>query len=122
MARPKKKKKAAKKGMAGGLSNPADLMSQLQRLQEEMLQAQEALAQEQVEVSLGGGAIRVVMSGDHRVLAVEIAEELLDPEEKEMLQDMLIAAFNQAKERVDALTAERLQALGGGLSLPGLGL
>ncbi len=122
MARPKKKKKAAKKGMAGGLGNPADLMSQLQRLQEEMLQAQEALAQEQVEVSLGGGAIRVVMSGDHRVLAVEIAEELLDPEEKEMLQDMLIAAFNQAKERVDALTAERLQALGGGLSLPGLGL
>lgn len=122
MARPKKKKKAFKKGATAGLGHPADLMARVQQLQEEMLRVQETLAQEKVEVSLGGGAVRLVMSGDHQVLEVEIAEDLLSPEEKDMLQDMLVAAFNQAKEQVDALLAERLQGLSGGLSLPGFGL
>ncbi len=124
MARPKKRKPARGArpgGVGGGLgSNPMDLMAQVQKMQEEMARVQESLAAETLEVTVGGGAVKVVITGHQEVKAIEIDPDLLDPEEVEMLQDLLLAAVNQAIERSQALAAERMQAVTGGLSIPGL--
>ena len=124
MARPKKRK--APRGMRpsglGGLGGGSrmDLMAQVQKMQEEMAKIQDELAEEVLEVSVGGGAVRVTITGQQEVRSIEIDPELLDPEEIDMLQDMLVAAINQAIETSQARAAERLQAITGGLSLPGL--
>lgn len=96
------------------------MMAQLQKMQEDMAQAQDALADEQLTVTAGGGAITIVITGDQRIERVEIDPDLLDPEEQEMLQDMLVAAFNQATEQAKELAASRMSSLTSGLNLPGL--
>ncbi len=121
MARPKKRKVPTPRSARGGGSRPEDMISRLQQIQEELAKVQEALAAETVEATAGGGAVRVVVNGRQEVQAIEIADELLDPEEKEMLQDLLIVALNQALEQSQALATERLQRISAGLSLPGLG-
>lgn len=97
------------------------MMAQLQKMQEEMAQAQGDLAEERLTVTAGGGAITVVITGDQRVESVAIDPDLLDPEEQDMLQDMLVAAFNQAMEQSKQLTAARMSGLTSGLGLPDLG-
>lgn len=102
---------------AGGGGN---MMAQLQRLQEEMARAQEQLGNETVEVSAGGGVVKAVMTGQQKLVSITIAPEAVDPDDVEMLQDMIVAAVNEALERSQALAAERMGALTGGLNLPGL--
>lgn len=98
-------------------------MRQVQELQEKMRTEQESLGQETVEVSVGGGAVTVVMSGHQKLHEVRVQPELLCPEEHDMLAELLIAAVNQAVEQSQALAAERMGALTRGLNLPpGLGL
>jgi DNA-binding YbaB/EbfC family protein len=98
-----------------------DMRQQIQRLQEQMLQTQEALGDETVSVTAGGGAITVVMSGHQRVESILIEPEVVDPEDVEMLQDLVIAAVNEAIEQSQSMAAERMGALTGGLgSLGGL--
>ena len=99
-------------------------MRQLQKMQEDLAKAQEALAEETVEVEAGGGAIKVVITGDQHVKSVTIKPEALDtgdPEWANDLQDLLVVAVNQAIEKSQALAAERMNAATGGLSgmLPG---
>jgi len=96
------------------------MAQQIQRLQEEMAQAQEALGREAVEVSVGGGAVTVVMTGHQKVQSVTIAPEAVDPDDVEMLQDLILAAVNEAVERSQGLAADRMGALTGGLNIPGL--
>lgn len=99
------------------------MLQKVQQLQEDMVKAQESLADEAVTVSAGGGAIEVTISGQQRLRAVKIAPDLVNAEEIEMLQDLIVVAVNEAIERSQALAAERLKALTGGLGLPpGLGL
>jgi DNA-binding YbaB/EbfC family protein len=86
-------------------------------MQQEMASQQEALAAETVTVSAGGGAITIVISGHQRVQSIEIQPELLDPEEIEMLQDLLVAAVNSAIEESQAMAAKRMENLTGGLGL-----
>ncbi len=106
----------------GGPGGP-DLLRQVQELQTKMRAEQEALAEETVEVSVGGGAVKVVMTGHQRLREVKIQPELLDPDEHEMLADLLVAAVNQAVEESQAAAAERMGDLTRGLGLPpGLGL
>jgi DNA-binding YbaB/EbfC family protein len=107
-----------KKGKGG---SPSNMLSQMARMQEEMQAAQEALADETFSVTSGGGAITVVITGHQRVQAIEVAEELLDPEEKEMLQDMLVAAVNSAIEQSQTKAAERMEGITGGVDLGSLG-
>jgi DNA-binding YbaB/EbfC family protein len=100
-----------------------DLLRQVQELQEKMRAEQDALGDEIVEVSVGGGAITVVMTGHQRLTDIRISPELLDPEEHEMLTELLLAAVNQAVEQSQAAAAERMGALTRGLNLPpGLGI
>lgn len=96
----------------------AGMMERLAKLQEDMMQAQEELAKEQITVTAGGDAVKVVIDGRQRVHQIEIAPEALA--DREMLQDMLLAAVNNALEQSQTLAAQRLQGLGGALGLPGL--
>ena len=96
------------------------MMRQVQRLQEEMLKTQEALGEETITVTAGGGAITVVMTGQQRVQSISIAPEVVDPDDVEMLEDLVTAAVNEALQRSQELATERLGALTGGLSIPGL--
>ena len=97
-----------------------DMMRQMQRLQEEMAKTQEALGEEAITVTAGGGAITVVMTGQQRVQSISIAPEVVDADDVEMLEDLVTAAVNEALERSQELAAERMGALTGGLSIPGL--
>jgi DNA-binding YbaB/EbfC family protein len=102
------------KGLGGGMAQ------QLQKLQQEMLATQEALGDEVVEVTAGGGAITVAITGHQRVQSISIDPEVVDPDDVEMLQDLIVAAINEAIEKSQNMAAERLGGLTGGLGLPGL--
>lgn len=105
-------------GPGGGGSG--NMMSQIQKLQEEMGKTQEALKSETVTVTAGGEAIKVVATGDQRIVSISLKPEVVDPEDVEMLQDLLVAAVNQALEESQAMASKRMSALTGGLNLPGL--
>lgn len=113
--------------MAKGFNRPpmgggGNMMAQLKKLQEQMEQAQARLAEETVTGTSGGGAIKVIMTGDQHCKAVEIAPELLQEVDADMLQDMLLAAINQALELSRQKQEELLGPLAGGLGgLGGLG-
>jgi len=95
-------------------------MRQVQDLQNQLLAAQEALAEETVTATVGGGAVSVTMSGRQEVKAVKIRPDVVDPEDVEMLQDLLVAAFNEALAQSQKLVEARMGALTGGLNIPGL--
>jgi len=97
-----------------------DMMRQVQKLQEEVLKAQEALGEETITVTAGGGAITVVMTGQQRIQSISIAPEVVDPDDVQMLEDLVTAAVNEALQRSQELAAERMSALTGGLRIPGL--
>jgi DNA-binding YbaB/EbfC family protein len=99
------------------------MMKQVQQMQGEMLKAQEALKEESVEASAGGGMVKVKMSGDLRLLSLEISPDAVDPEDAEMLQDMVLAAVNEALRSAQELASAKMGGITGGLGGPGgLGL
>lgn len=114
-------------GFGGGVpgGGQAGMMRQLQKMQEDMLAAQEALATETVEVSVGGGAVTIVITGHQRVQSVVVNKEMIDLEDEEWLtdlQDLLVLAVNQAVEQSQTMAAQRMEEITGGLgSMPGLG-
>jgi len=91
------------------------MMQQLQRMQEQLAAAQASLAEETVTASAGGGAVTVTMTGDQRCRAVEIAPELLEDADAEMLQDLVLTAVNLALDKSRELAESRLGPLTGGL-------
>jgi DNA-binding YbaB/EbfC family protein len=97
-----------------------DMRQQIMKLQEQMLETQSALGEQTVSVTAGGGVIEVVMTGHQRLESITIDPEVVDPEDVEMLQDLIVAAVNEAIERSQALAAEQMAGLTGGLDL-GLG-
>ncbi len=99
--------------MGGGM------LGQLQKLQQDMVKAQEQLADETLEVTAGGGAITIIVTGHQRLKSIKLQPEVVDPNDLEMLQDLLVAAVNEAIERSQAYAAEKLQGLTGGLGIPG---
>jgi hypothetical protein len=112
-------------GGGGGLSLPGGgakggMASQLQAMQQQMLEAQEALGDKTVEVSAGGGVIKVVMTGHQKLESITIDPQVVDPEDVEMLQDLIVAAINEAVDASQNLAADELGSLTGGLNIPGL--
>jgi DNA-binding YbaB/EbfC family protein len=101
-------------GMGGGM------LGQIQKLQQDMAKAQEALAEETLEVTAGGGAITIVVTGNQRIKSIKLQPDVVDPSDVEMLQDLLVAAVNEAIERSQTHAAQKLQGLTGGLGIPGL--
>jgi DNA-binding YbaB/EbfC family protein len=96
------------------------MLQQLQKLQEDMVKTQEALGDETVTVTAGGGAITVVISGHQKIQSITIDPEVVDPDDVEMLQDLVTAAVNEAIDKSQQLAADRLGSLTGGLNIPGL--
>jgi DNA-binding YbaB/EbfC family protein len=99
------------------------LLKQAQQMQAEMAKAQEQLKTETVEASAGGGMVKVTMTGDMQLREIQIDPEAIDPEDAEMLQDMVAAAVNEALRSAQELAANRMggiAGLGGGGGLPGL--
>jgi len=115
-----KKKIKRRQSPAGPRPSKAGMLQQLQSLQEDMLKAQEEIAVMVVTATAGGGAVTAVVTGERRVQSLSIAPEVVDPEDVEMLQDLVIAAVNEGLEQVDQATAERMAAFTGGLGIPGL--
>lgn len=108
-------------GMQGGMGG---MMRQIQKMQEDMAAAQEQLASEMVEVSVGGGAVKVVISGHQRVQTITINPDMVDTSDPEWLtdlQDLLVLAVNQAIEDSQTMAARKMEDITGGLGdIPGL--
>ena len=102
-----------KKKTGGG--NPNDMLAQVQKMQADMATAQTALENETLTVSAGGGAITITITGHQRVRGITIDKELLTPDEAEFLQDMLVAGINAAIEQSQALAAQRMEGITGGV-------
>ncbi len=104
--------------MMGGNMNK--MMKQVQKMQQDMLKLQEELAGRTVESSAGGGAVKVIANGKNEVISVEIKPEAVDPEDVEMLQDLITAAVNEALKKAQELVSAEMGKLTGGLKIPGL--
>lgn len=97
-----------------------NMMKQAQKLQEKMLKLQEELGEKTVEASSGGGMVRVVANGKQQVASISIEKEVVDPDDIEMLQDLVIAAVNDALAKSQEMVSGEMGKLTGGLSIPGL--
>jgi DNA-binding YbaB/EbfC family protein len=106
-------------GMPGGM-NMQGLMKQAQKMQKQMAQMQEDLANKTLTVSSGGGAVKVTVTGEKKLTALEIAPDAVDPDDVEMLQDLIMSAVNEALRQMDESTQAQMSQLTGGMNLPGL--
>lgn len=104
-------------GGGGGMGGQSGMMQQMKRLQEQMEAAQAKLAEETVTASVGGGAVKVTMTGDQRCLSVAIDPEILKDADPEMLQDLILSAVNLSLDQSRDLASSRLGPLTGGLGL-----
>jgi DNA-binding YbaB/EbfC family protein len=95
-----------------------DMMKQAQQMQTQMEQAQQSLSEETVEGSAGGGMVTATMSGQIELRAISISKDVVDPDDVEMLQDLVLSAVTDAIEKAKALQGERMGAITGGLNLP----
>jgi hypothetical protein len=100
--------------------NPRQLQQMAQQMQRQMQKIQEELGNTSIEGSAGGGAITVTMNGHREVQAIKISPDVVDPEDVEMLQDLLLAAVNDATRKAQELAEERMGPLTGGMQMPGL--
>ena len=109
------------RGMPGGMGggNMQNMLRQAQKMQEEMMKAQEELENSEVEASAGGGAVSVKVSGKKELLEIKISPDAVDPDDVEMLEDLIIAAVNEAMRKADAKSSEQMQKITGGMNLPG---
>ncbi len=98
----------------------ANMMKKLQQMQEEMARVQEEVENSEYVASAGGGAVEVTVNGRHEVLSVKMDPEIVDPEEIEMLEDMIIAAFNESIRKANDAMEQGMDRAKGGLSIPGL--
>ena len=113
------------KGFRGGSpmggANMKNMMKQAQQMQQQMMQMQQELEEKEYEATAGGGVVTAKVNGKKELCALTIDPEAVDPEDVEMLQDMVIAAVNEALRKADASAAETMSKLTGGLNLSGLG-
>lgn len=100
--------------------NIGKMMKQVQQAQAKMAQVQEQLADETVEASAGGGMVKVVISGDLALRSIKVDPSAVDPEDVELLEDMIAAAVNEALRAAQDLAASRMAAVTGGINIPGL--
>ena len=96
------------------------MMKQVQKMQADMAKAQEELKEMTVEAAAGGGAVRVVVSGKQEIKEIKISPEVIDPEDVEMLEDLVLAAVNEGLRKSAELQSEEMTKVTGGLKIPGL--
>ncbi|HSQ85810.1 MAG TPA: YbaB/EbfC family nucleoid-associated protein [Desulfobacterales bacterium] len=96
------------------------MMKQAQQLQSKMFKLQEELAEKTVETSSGGGMVKVVANGKQQLVSIQIEQEVVDPDDVEMLQDLILAAVNDALNKAQEMVSEEMSKLTGGMNIPGL--
>ncbi len=106
----------------GGGMNRNQMMAQARKMQEELLAAQEKASQIEVSSSAGGGAVKVTVSGDLRIKSLTIDPDAVDPEDVEMLQDMILTAVNDALESAESAAGQQINNAAGGMDLSSLGI
>jgi len=112
----------AKKGFQGmgGMPNMNNMMKQVQQMQKKMVEMQEELNEKELETSAGGGAVTIKINGKKEILAIDIKPEVVDPDDVEMLQDLVLAAVNEALKKAEDETNQSMGKLTGGLNMPGM--
>jgi len=103
----------------GGLG---DMMKQVRQMQTKMEEMQAEMEAMEVEASSGGGMVKVVSNGKNEIVSITIDPEVIDKEDPEMLQDLIVAAVNQSREKVQEIQAEKMSSVTGGLNIPGMNL
>ena len=109
-----------KRKSIGSRKGGSGMLQQLQSLQEEMLKAQDEVTSMVITSTAGGGAVTATITGEKRVQAITIDPEVVDPEDVEMLQDLVVAAVNSGLEQIDEAMTEKMQPFTGGLDIPGM--
>lgn len=107
-------------GMRGGMGNMQNMMKQMQKMQKKMAEAQEELGERKIEGTAGGGMVTVIVTGHKEIVEVNIKPEVVDPDDIEMLQDLVLAATNDALKKADELTNQTMGQFTKGLNLPGM--
>ncbi len=97
-----------------------NMMKQAQKLQSKMMKMQEELAEKVVDTTSGGGMVKVVANGKQEIVSITIEQEVVDPEDTEMLQDLILAAVNDALDKSREMVSSQMGKLAGGLNIPGL--
>ena len=108
------------KGMGGGPQNMQAMLKQAQKMQENIEAKKAELEAKEYVVTSGGGMVEITMTGKHKVKAIGINPEVVDPEDVEMLEDMLVAALNEVTRQIDEEAERELDSVTGGLNIPGL--
>ena len=108
------------KGMGGGPSDMNSLMRQAQKMQEDMAAKQAELEEREYEISAGGGVVNVKINGKKEILSVKLAEEIVDPDDIEMLEDLIASAVNEVLSNIETESADGMQKITGGVNLPGV--
>jgi len=103
-----------------GMGNMGNMMKQMQKMQKKMIKAQEEILETEFEATSGGGMVKVVANGKREILDIEINEEVVDPDDVEMLQDLIIAAVNDVMKQIEAKTEETMGQFTKGLNVPGM--
>ena len=106
-------------GFPGG-ANMNNMMKQVKKMQEQMEKAQQEIEEKEFESTSGGGVVSATVNGKKEVLAIKIDPDVIDPEDSEMLEDLIIAAINDAMKKADEYSGETMGKLTGGLNIPGL--
>lgn len=107
-------------GYGGGAGNMNSMLKQAQKMQEEMARMQQELEVKEFTVTVGGGAVKAVLTGQKQVKALEIKPEVVDPDDIEMLQDLIISAINECSRQIDEETNAKMSQATGGMNIPGL--
>ncbi len=106
--------------MMGNMGNMGKMMKQVQKMQADMAKLQEELGNRTVEASSGGGMVKAVVNGKQEILSIQINPEAVDPEDVEMLQDMILAAVNEALRQSQEMVSAEMGKITGGVNIPGL--
>lgn len=107
-------------GRMGNMGNMNNMLKQAQKMQEEMLRAQQSLEEQIIDATVGGGAVSVKLNGKKQLVEVKISPEAVDPDDVEMLEDMIMSAVNEAIRKADEAAAGALGKITGGMNIPGL--
>jgi len=102
------------------MTDMGKFLKQAQQVQQKITRMQAELSDKIIEASSGGGMVKVVMNGSHEVVSISIDPEVVDPEDIEMLEELVVAALNEARREVDEMIKKQMGSLTGGISLPGL--
>lgn len=105
--------------MFGNRAQMQNMMKKARKMQEEMKKLQDEIKKKTVDVTVGGGAVSVVMNGDKQIISLKIAKDAIDPNDSDMLEDLLITAINEASRKVDDMVSNDMGKITGGLGLPG---